>query len=167
MLRDPNLVPLSRQHQHSLALCVRLSRTGEITEVDLEAWQAEIARQFELQISIHFAAEEKEVFPRAAEFPEMQTLVQELLAEHAVLRSLFARAGTRNLDRAGLAEFGEKLAAHIRKEERQLFEAMQKRMEPKELAVIGSRLEKALADASLACFLPGTATQTKTGGDET
>lgn len=167
MLRDQNLIPLSRQHQHSLALCVRLSRAGEITEVDLETWQAEIARQFEQEISIHFAAEEKEVFPRAAEFPQMQALVQELLAEHAVLRSLFARAGTRRLDRAGLAEFGEKLAAHIRKEERQLFEAMQKRMEPKELAVIGSCLEKALADASLACLLPGTATQPKTGGDKT
>jgi hemerythrin-like domain-containing protein len=66
-----------------------------------------------------------------------------------------------------LAEFGEKLAAHIRKEERQLFEAMQKRMDAKELAVIGSRLEKALADASLTCFLPGTATPAKTGRDET
>jgi hemerythrin-like domain-containing protein len=167
MLRDQNLIPLSRQHQHSLALCVRLSRAGEITEVDLEAWQAEIVRQFEQEISIHFAAEEKEVFPRAAEFPEMRALVQELLAEHVVLRSLFARAGTRHLDRAGLAEFGEKLAAHIRKEERQLFEAMQERMAPEELAVIGSCLEKALADASLACFLPATAGQPKTGRDKT
>src|SRR6202035_4445621 len=157
MLRDQNLIPLSRQHQHSLALCVRLARAGEISEVDLEAWQAEIARQFEQEISIHFAAEEKEVFPRAAEFPEMQALVEELLAEHAVLRSLFARAGTRDLDRAGLAEFGQKVAAHIRKEERQLFEAMQKLMKAKELAVIGSGLEKALADASQACRLPGTA----------
>jgi hemerythrin-like domain-containing protein len=166
MLRDQNLVPLSRQHQHSLALCVRLSRAGVITDIDLERWQAEIARQFEQEISIHFAAEEKEVFPRAAEFSEMQALIQELLAEHAVLRRLFARAGTRSLDRAGLAECAEKLAVHIRKEERQLFEAMQKRMEAGELAVIGSGLEKALADASLACFLPGAARPTKTGRDE-
>ena len=26
MLRDKNLVPLSRQHQHALALCVRINR---------------------------------------------------------------------------------------------------------------------------------------------
>ena len=26
MLRDRNLIPLSRQHQHALALCVRLDR---------------------------------------------------------------------------------------------------------------------------------------------
>jgi hemerythrin-like domain-containing protein len=167
MLRDQNLVPLSRQHQHSLALCVRLARAGQITEVDLEAWQAEIAQQFEQEISIHFAAEEQEVFPRAAEFPEMQALVGELLGEHAVLRGLFARAGTRDLDRAALADFGEKLAAHIRKEERQLFEAMQKRMDANQLAAMGSGLEKALADAALACFRPGTATRAKTGRDET
>ena len=28
MLRDPNLVPLSRQHQHALALCVRINRAA-------------------------------------------------------------------------------------------------------------------------------------------
>jgi hypothetical protein len=48
-----------------------------------------------------------------------------------------------------------------------LFEAMQEQMAPKELAVIGSCLEKALADASLACLLPATATQPKTGREKT
>ena len=110
MLRDKNLIPLSHQHQHALALCVRINRAIQADEVDLEAWQAEIAQQFEQEIAFHFAAEEKEVFPRAARFPELRELVQELLAEHEVLRGLFSRAAERGLDPLGLAEFGEKLA---------------------------------------------------------
>jgi hemerythrin-like domain-containing protein len=159
MLRDKNLIPLSHQHQHSLAICVRLDRAIQAGDVDLEAWQAEIALAFEQEIGAHFAAEEKEVFPRAARVPEMHALVQELLAEHAGLRDFFVGAGARSLDMARLREFGEKLAAHIRKEERQLFEAMQKRMEPEELGVMGIALERALADASQACVMPSAATR--------
>lgn len=157
MLRDKNLIPLSHQHQHSLAICVRLDRSIQAGEVDLEAWQAEIAQAFELETSIHFAAEEKEVFPRAARFADLQTLVQELLAEHVALRALFVR--TRDLDMAGLKELGEKLAAHIRKEERHLFEGMQKRMDAEELRVMGMALERALAEASPVCIVPRAATR--------
>src|SRR5450755_4098156 len=124
MLRDKNLIPLSRQHQHNLALCVRLDRSIQAGDVDLQAWQAEIALAFEQEVGVHFAAEEKEVFPRAARVAELQGLVRELLAEHEVLRGFFTDAPS--LDLAALGEFGTKLAAHIRKEERQLFEGMQK-----------------------------------------
>ncbi len=159
MLRDKNLIPLSHQHQHSLAICVRLDRAIQAGEVDLEAWQAEIALAFASEIGIHFAAEEKEVFPRAARLAELQGLVGELLTEHAVLRELFVRAGARDLDRRGLKELGEKLAAHIRKEERQLFEGMQKRLHPEELGVMGLALERALATASQVCVAPSAATR--------
>ena len=67
MLRDKNLVPLSHQHQHCLALCVRLDRAIQAGDVDLEAWQAEIQQMFEQEIAFHFAAEEKELFPVAAQ----------------------------------------------------------------------------------------------------
>jgi len=40
MLRDKNLIPLSHQHQHALALCVRIERASPISADDLEAWQA-------------------------------------------------------------------------------------------------------------------------------
>jgi hemerythrin-like domain-containing protein len=154
MLRDKNLVPLSRQHQHALALCVRLDRALEAGEVDTDAWQTEIAQQFELEVRFHFAAEEKEVFPRAAHFPELRDLVQELLAEHETLRSLFARALAHDLDPLGLAEIAEKLATHIRKEERQLFEAIQGRIDPEEMREMGAELERALAEAATVCAVP-------------
>jgi len=159
MLRDENLIPLSRQHQHALALCVRLDRAIQAGEVDLEAWQAEIHQQFESEIGIHFAAEEKELFPAAARFPEMQPLVEELLAEHVVLRDGFARAAARSLDRQSLGTFGEHLTLHIRKEERQLFEGMQKVMGSHELEALGTALDEALRNASEACILPNEATR--------
>ena len=159
MLRDKNLVPLSHQHQHALALCVRLDRALQAGEVDPAPWQAEIAQTFEQEIKVHFAAEEKEVFPIALRFEELQSLIGELLAEHVALRSKFAAATTRALDTAGLQGLVEQLAAHIRKEERQLFERLQGLMTPAEMAALGSALEQALANASQTCLLPNEATR--------
>jgi hemerythrin-like domain-containing protein len=159
MLRDPNLIPLSRQHQHALALCVRLDRAIHAGEIDLEAWQAEIQQQFESEIGIHFEAEEQELFPVAARFPEMLPLVTELMAEHAFLRDCFSRAAARTLDQQGLENFGEKFSQHIRKEERQLFEGMQKAMNPQELAALGTALDEALKNSSEACTLRTEATR--------
>jgi hypothetical protein len=76
MLRDKNLIPLSRQHQHALALCVRIERASPIAEVDLPQWRAEITQHFEQEIRVHFAAEEHFVFPAAGEFDELTTLVK-------------------------------------------------------------------------------------------
>ena len=159
MLRDKNLIPLSHQHQRALALCVRLSRAIPAGDLDLAAWQAEIGQLYQNEIALHFAAEEKEVFPHAARVASLQALVQELLAEHATLRDLFSRALTGSLGQTSLTELGEKLAAHIRKEERQLFEALQKSLDAAEMAAIGASLERALANASQICIVPTTATR--------
>src|ERR1700733_4219113 len=123
MLRNKNLIPLSRQHHQALALCVRLDRAIRSGEVNLEAWQAEIQQQFESEIGVHFTAEEAVLFPAAARFAALQPLIEELLAEHTILREYSARATARAFDLQSLTSFGEKLAHHIRKEERQLFEA--------------------------------------------
>jgi hemerythrin-like domain-containing protein len=159
MLRDKNLIPLSHQHQRALALCVRLDRALHAGEIDLEAWQGEIQQIFEQEIAIHFAAEESYLFPAAARFPELQPLVAELLTGHAMLRDFFSRAASGALHRAGLQAMVEKLASHIRKEERQLFEQMQKLMSPDELAAVGASLQQALAGSSKVCALPTETTR--------
>jgi hemerythrin-like domain-containing protein len=159
MLRDKSLIPLSRQHQHALALCVRLDRSIQAGEIDLEAWQAEIAQIFEQEITVHFAAEEKEVFPRAANSSELQPLVQQLLEEHTLLRDLFGRAQLRTLAQNDLSTLAAVLAKHIRKEERQLFEGMQKLMSAEELSALGAQVEVALQDAAQTCILPSDATR--------
>ena len=159
MLRDKNLIPLSRQHQHALALCVRLDRAVQSGQVDAEAWQAEIQQIFEQEIGTHFDAEERELFPAAAHCPELRSLVEELLNEHQALRQVFASAATRQLTSGDVRSFAAKLSAHIRKEERDLFERMQKLLSIEELAPVGKALEAALADSSQACIIPSDATR--------
>ncbi len=159
MLRDRNLIPLSRQHQHALALCVRIDRAMPIGDADLALWQAEIALIFQSEISIHFAAEELVLFPAARKFVELVPLLDELLADHAVLRERFAQAESRTMSATELSAFGQRMSDHIRKEERRLFERMQELMSQEELAVVGQHLEEALKEAAQACQLPAAETR--------
>jgi hemerythrin-like domain-containing protein len=162
MLRDQNLIPLSHQHQRALALCVRIERSLDAGKVDVHGWQLEIEQHYLQDIQFHFAAEEQVLFPAASRFPELEPLVKELLQEHASLRGFFELATRREMDRPELGEFAKLLSSHIRKEERQLFEAMQKLVSAEDMAELGKRLEQSLQGASHACILPqgGTAKRT-------
>src|SRR5947207_14807208 len=97
MLRDKNLIPLSRQHQHALTLCVRLDRAVQSGQVDAEAWQAEIQQIVEQQIGTHFDEEERELFPAAAHCPQLRSLVEQLVTKHQKLRLVIASAATRQI----------------------------------------------------------------------
>ena len=163
MLRDKNLIPLSRQHQHALALCVRIERASPIADSDLDAWQAEMAEKFRAEIRVHFAAEEEVLFPAARAFGELNPLVDSLLADHAWLRTRFADAEARKLSADEVAAFGRRLSEHIRIEERQLFERLQELIKPEEFAVIGGRLDIALRDAEESCGLPAETTRLQPG----
>jgi hemerythrin-like domain-containing protein len=154
MLRDASLIPLSRQHQHALALCVRIERALRKNVTDLAAWQSEVEQHYEQEIGVHFAAEENILFPVARRFRELVSLVEELSDEHVRLREHFARAKERTLDRTELGAFAKLLSGHIRNEERRLFEAMQKLVEADELRRIGAALEQELAAGRRACILP-------------
>jgi hemerythrin-like domain-containing protein len=159
MLRDKSLIPLSHQHQRALALCVRIDRASPIPEADVATWQAEIAQQFQNEIGTHFAAEERVVFPAAREFAELIPLVEELLSDHSGLREQFALAVDQTMSANDVSRIAQRLSAHIRKEERQLFERLQQLMKPEELAVLGGKLDEALKDSAQACILPTEATR--------
>ena len=151
MLRDPSLVPLSRQHQHALALCVRIRRTLQAGESSPElasaaVWNAEVRDAFAEEIGAHFAAEEALIFPQARQFPSLAPLVEDLLTDHAALRDCFQRAAAGTLDAAGLVDFARRLDDHIRKEERQLFEPMQELVPPDRLESLGRALEQFLSE---------------------
>jgi hemerythrin-like domain-containing protein len=161
MLRNKNLIPLSHQHQHALALCVRVDRAFPIAASDLEAWLSEVAETFRGEISIHFAAEEQVLFPVAQKSPDLAPLVEDLLADHVWLRDRFAKAETRTLTSPELTDMAQRLSAHIRKEERQLFERLQKLLGEDELDSLGRQLEAALKDATQFCSLPAAATRLK------
>lgn len=159
MLRDKSLIPLSHQHQRALALCVRIDRAEPIRDIDLGAWQTEIEQIFVQEIGIHFSAEESVLFPAARQFPALIPLVEELTAEHTSLRKSFSEAEDRRMSAESLPLFAQHLSAHIRKEERQLFERMQELMTASELAALGVQLENALNDSAQSCALPNEATR--------
>lgn len=154
MLRDKNLIPLSHQHQHALALCVRIDRASPIGDADLPAWQEEIAQHFESEIRIHFAAEEEILFPAARRFRSLTPLVEELISEHAELRAKFESAMNSEAPAAELKTLANRLSSHIRKEERQLFEQLQQLMRAEDLTALGQKLDRELAKAVQACALP-------------
>ena len=154
MLRDKNLVPLSRQHQHALALCVRIDRASPIGDSKLAVWQTEMAQQFETEIKIHFAAEEQILFPAARNFAELNSLVDELLGEHALLRACFAKAEAGQMRADEITDFAHKLSQHVRKEERRLFERLQQLLPTEVLDRLGGALDRALESASQSCSLP-------------
>jgi hemerythrin-like domain-containing protein len=159
MLRDPSLIPLSRQHQHALALCVRIQRAlgSNAASADPIPWEAEIDALFNNEIRFHFAAEEQVLFPAAAEYPLLKPLVEELLAEHGTLRRLAAAASERKLGAQGVLDFAAALAVHIRKEERQLFQECQRLMGADKLAELGAALDRNLAASGMpgaACAIP-------------
>lgn len=153
MLRDPNLVPLSHQHQHALALTVRITRALHDESVDLGPWQEEIVQHWNAEIGRHFTAEEEILFPAAVE-AGMGPLVGELLAQHSLLTARVLQARRKEMSRDDLSRFAAELSEHIRIEERQLFETCQERFTPEQLRDIGTRLQQALGGTS--CVLPGT-----------
>lgn len=159
MLRDKNLVPLSHQHHDALFLCVRIERAHAAGDFDVAAWQREVTHRFEESICGHFEAEEKLLFPEAAQYPELQRLVRELLREHDTLRGYFMRAANGTLDDEALLSFAEKLSTHIRKEERELFEGCQQAMTPEQLARLGAALDDALKHSPTACPVPSHETR--------
>jgi hemerythrin-like domain-containing protein len=159
MLRDKNLIPLSHQHQRALALCVRIDRASPIADSDVKAWQAEIAQLFQSEIDVHFAAEEQVLFPAASGFSELAPLVEELISDHEWLRRQFAGALANTPSGVEVGALAERLSGHIRKEERRLFESLQKLLTPEELSTLGGQLEKGLENAAQTCAIPTSATR--------
>ena len=159
MLRDKNLIPLSHQHQHALALCVRIDRAIQAGDPDVRAFEAEIQQIFEQEIQFHFRAEEILIFPAAEKFDELRALVAELLAEHAVLQECAELASRKGFDSVTLQKFAVLLSSHIRKEERQLFERIQQLLSSEVMSVLGTALNAALKSAQETCLLPSERTR--------
>jgi hemerythrin-like domain-containing protein len=141
MQRDRNLIPLSHQHQHALALCVQIERGLRSEHPNPQHWQQEIARLFESEIRYHFEAEEKVLFPFAQRAPSLRDLVDELRIEHVSLRQYAAGAAAGRLTVPELQLFAASLAAHVRKEERQLFEGIQEFFSLEDLTKAGAELD--------------------------
>lgn len=124
MKRHPALQDLSREHYDALKLARDASSAAKSGEIAAAAFAAHVVRKFEQELEAHFREEESELLPFLSTAGDSE-LVWRTLAEHAELRAL--AAGLRQPDAATLLRFSERLAAHVRFEERTLFEQAQMR----------------------------------------
>jgi hypothetical protein len=81
------------------------------------------------------------LFPFAQRAPRLRDLVDELRVEHVSLRHYAAGAADGRLTVPEIQLFAASLAAHVRKEERLLFEGMQEFFSAEELTRVGGELD--------------------------
>ncbi|HWR51604.1 MAG TPA: hemerythrin domain-containing protein [Bryobacteraceae bacterium] len=138
MLRDRSLVPLSHQHHNGLALCILTERALGLdsSPENVARQSARIAARFEFETANHIALEESLLFPACGR----SELVTRLIGEHRRMEALVATL--REAPTAAvLAEFVQLLRAHIRLEENELFEDVQRRLPRATLDSLGREFE--------------------------
>jgi len=127
MQRSTTLQPLSREHHTALTLakaCERAVQSGDAEIVRQTCQRAVQAYSDGLQA--HFQIEEQSLLPLLQSGDE-QKLVQRTLTEHQQICVLLDEV--KQGDAVALAEFGSLLSAHVRFEERELFPALEDRLD--------------------------------------
>ena len=156
MKRHTGLIPLSHDHHDALVLAQGLiqgrSRAPRSDwPTDPRAQVDRVVAFFAHTLRSHFEIEEAHLFPAVVtHLPGAATLVAQLLDEHAAMRTRI-----RNLERnpatdldVRLPSLGRLLESHVRREERVLFETMQREMKPADLEALGTRLRSRAPDGT-------------------
>ena len=120
MKRHRALIALSHDHHHALVEARRLRRAADGSEDPTAAAEA-FVRFFRTSTVPHVREEEESLFPLVAGIDEVRSQVVEALLDHQHLHALIARLEEDDDVRATMRELGERLEAHVRFEERQLF----------------------------------------------
>jgi quercetin dioxygenase-like cupin family protein len=128
--RHPALVPLSHDHQHTLVRARELREAAGAGEEARREAATRFLRHYAAAVVRHFREEEELVFPL---LPLQPPELDRVLSEHQRIRAL-ARRLRDEPDGATLAELGSLLEAHIRLEERKVFELVQQAVPEAELA---------------------------------
>jgi len=138
MLRDPSLIPLSHQHHNGLALCVmtRRSLAADPSAENLAKLARRIVDRFELELVNHFEIEEQVLFPACGALP----IIAELIREHRDIEAIVGEVRTAPQPDI-LEAFCEILTRHIRREENELFQEIQRTLAPEELERLGREID--------------------------
>ncbi len=123
MKRHEILQDLSREHYRALKLALLAKRAAQsdVTEQIL-AVSATCVASFASDLEPHFQVEENTLLPALTASGALD-LVAHTERDHAALRNLASRL--QNPDAETLLAFAERLTAHVRFEERELFEALE------------------------------------------
>jgi Hemerythrin HHE cation binding domain len=147
--RSAALAPLSRDHQHALDAALHLRRAGDDTVADAIA---RFQRFFAAEGRRHFAIEEDLLVPALpGDDPEWAPGVARVRGDHDAIRAAAdALAEPRAAGDAGelvaaARALGERLTAHVRFEERELFAVLERRLDPAALARLGAAVARAEA----------------------
>jgi hemerythrin-like domain-containing protein len=138
--RAPQLRQLSDDHHQGLVLA-RLARhaaAGAGGATPDGAWE-EIMRRFGTELDPHFKIEESTLIPALEKVGE-RVLVERLRTEHAELRALCSGQSGKGME--SLRRIGELLDAHIRFEERELFQIAQEKLPAEALEAVRAASEK-------------------------
>jgi Hemerythrin HHE cation binding domain len=135
--RSAALTPLSHDHQHALDAALRLRRAEPDTAADAIAHFRDF---FEREGRRHFAIEERLLLPALpADDPEWSAGVERVLDDHAAIRAAADEVDDVTAARA----LGERVNAHVRFEERTLFEILERRLTPAQLRRLGAAVAAA------------------------
>jgi hemerythrin-like domain-containing protein len=146
MKRTDALAPLSRDHQHGLAVALQLRRA---TPRSAEAAREAFASYWAAEGSRHFRIEEELLLPAFARHgPADHEAVVQVLVDHVELRR---RAADLELaetpDPEELRRLGERLERHIRHEERTLFPLVENTLPDAALGELAGEIERAEGSA--------------------
>ena len=120
MKRLQALIPLSHDHHHALVEARRLRRVADGDDDPSDAATA-FVRFFRTSSVPHFREEEEALFPLVVDVEEARGLLVQALLDHQRLHALVGVLEAGGEVRATMRELGERLEAHVRLEERQLF----------------------------------------------
>jgi hemerythrin-like domain-containing protein len=139
MKRHPALHPLSHDHHQALFVAQRLRRDAPAEAVPrfLEFWTEHGRRHFQIEEEILFPA-----WAEAASGYEEEMVVRALRDHHAIRAAARRLAGGAD-DPGELRELGERLDAHVRFEEREMFPAIESSLHREALAALAEEIARA------------------------
>jgi hypothetical protein len=128
--RHPALVPLSEQHHHELAHARRLLRAAGVGPEERLAVASAYVDAFFTETVGHFRREEEILFPlyvrHAGSTPVLERILREHMELHGLVRALRAEAAAGDIAPEALRTLGGLLHDHVRVEERELFEEIER-----------------------------------------
>jgi hemerythrin-like domain-containing protein len=161
MKRATELRKLSDDHHQGLVQARRLRKaaTGEGIE-PLEETARTFLKFWQRETSAHFRKEEEVLLPILERYGQdvNERLVMEMLAQHAQIRGLVMKLSDEyaegDTQPETLRNIGERLEAHIRLEERQVFPMIEESLSKEALKEVADRVAVAEAGPKAELWVP-------------
>lgn len=144
MKRHRSLHGLSADHHHELVHARRLRRAADVDAAARLAVAAAYVETFFAETVGHFRREEEILFPlyarHAGSTPVLQRVLREHMELHGLVRALRAEVASGKVSPETVRALGVLLHDHVRVEERELFEDVQRVVPAGELEALCERL---------------------------